>query len=262
MNCQVILWVSEDLTIQLECFNNLFDVDNKTVKYKDNASFLESYKDVICDYFNIKEDSNEFLNVIKNGKVIICFSDLNKYLKRVKPIYKDMKRMLNPNSMRLFINKSLKEDYSNSLINGILNKYGYMFNSQFNVSRRNYNGHKELLANVSVTNNDDRKKCAKETLLTIINEELCRDYDKTTKSTSICCYIKLRLLYDYIIRHNKNMKKPSFNSISDCKKRSETEECLFSEFLDTLSSDDFFGMGDLAYQYYEWKKDNKVYCRS
>ena len=53
-----------------------------------------------------------------------------------------------------------------------------------------------------------------------------------------------------------------YPTISDCKKGFETEECLFSEFLNTLSSDDFFGMGDLAYQYDEWKKDNKVYCRS
>ena len=55
MNCQVILWISEDLTIQLECFDNLFDVDNKTVKYKDNASNLEYMKTLTAECWHSYE---------------------------------------------------------------------------------------------------------------------------------------------------------------------------------------------------------------
>ena len=254
MNCELILFLGGNLKVKLYQAEKLSDVDYVTVLYKDKKELINAYSNIICNYFNISKSSSEFLKILDDGNIEIHFNDMKGYPKKINPIYKEKKSKINPNSMFLFINKSLKDSNSFQLVSGVLCNFEYMFNSEFNIYRNNLYRLKEVLLDASIDNNSIAKCDAKDKFIEIVKDELSRDYDKRNKTTSLSCYIKLRLIYNYIVvcQERGLKQKPESDKAS-------ADNSSLTTFLDDFDNRDFTTMGDFAYQYACWEDDSKVH---
>lgn len=267
MRFKLMLFLANNIKIEILESEQLIDIDILTTKYKDDTALIKASSNTINNYFCKEVDIDAFLGMISDQSFKICFYDQGGYYKKISPLYKDNKKILNPVSILNCVTKFLKDDVDYTETIRFLDKFMYMFSSQFNIERNNIYGLKRTLSMTDTSRSVlSVQQKSFDKILKIIKSDLKISSDDIAKNQ--IRYVNLRVIYEYIVnRYSSSLAKkvPSTGNIKEAKQNYQNVNChvsstesFFDQFLNLLLKEEDFcytTMGDLAYMFEEYMSE-------
>lgn len=265
MRFKLILFFVNNIKIEILESSQLMDIDLLTTKYKNSAELIRASRNIINDYFNRIVDIDSFLGTAGDKSLKVCFVDQGGYYKEISPLYKGNCRKLNPSSILNGIVKKLKDDIDYTVTVQFLNKFMYMFNSQFNIERNKIYDLKNSLSINSIDGNIlNMQQKNFDKILKIIKDDLRISSSDIEKKQFR--YVNLRVIDDYFNNASFLAKKTILTSNSQMtnhiyltsNNQKSSKDVLFCHFIDELlkeSDFEYTTMGEVAYLFDEYLKD-------
>lgn len=258
MKFELILLYQNNKQLELGCYDSLTTIDNYTTQYNDSEKLLESLSHVIKKH-TPNSNVQKFLSMCQNPSLNIKFYDKGGYLKTVNVLYKGNKRKLNPVSIYNDIVNYMQKDESYLKAGQLLNKFIYMFNSEFNVNNNYiYKLKKDLNDPLGLPKK--REKSFKKFIQIIKNDLVTKsgneEYDQLK-------YVNLRIIDSYITNIKESIiSKEDREDFDNTKQQNPSfgEDYYFSLFLNTLPKNERrLRMADVYDLYIEFLHNNYNY---
>lgn len=270
MKATLTLFYSRNVYLDLLKDIELEDIDKITTEYigpqdlREKDDFRSEIKRFQVYYANYLKKINNPRD--KDGKFVITYYNQNGVFSRLRVLYKEDVKKLNPSVVVRGITDCLRKAKDNRLLLMLFQTFDFILESEFNFRYHHLAMLKSDLSYSAFPNKNTISKYNK--LVKIVYDELMKGYDKSTCTTSSISYYHIRLIDEFLEIDNGFSTTPkksvtkldivpdNFCLLSDAKLKKEKKPSRKKE---SSKKVEYHGMGDYFLECEEerWKTYRK-----